>query len=389
MHIVHIVTRLLRAGSEENTISTCVHQANAGHRVTLVHGAEFDPFWYDAQLEGIELIGLPEMVHPVNIAQDFRAYFQLKKLYRNLKPDVIHTHQSKAGILGRLAAKVVPNTIVVHGIHILSWEGLGAIQHRLFILLERLAARQTDVFIAVSKAMGHAFEDAGVAAWGSVHCVRSGMDLARFRQASNPKDWRDLVGVPMTEARPRIALMMAAFEPRKRHAAFLRAFAKAAHKAPDMKVLLAGQGPDEQKIRTLVSALGLQDRVVFCGHRPDPEALLALADLLVLTSEREGLPRVVIQALASAVPVVVNEVPGICEVIQSGRNGIVVPPHDVSRAVYQMIDLIQSDSDLDQLILGALDTDISDWELDHLGACTTRLYQRTANTQADVVVLAE
>ena len=377
MHIMHLVTRLLRAGSEENTVSTCIYQASIGHRVTLVHGADFDPFWYRNAMEGIELICIPELDRPINLLQDLRAFFRLQSLYRKMRPDVIHTHQSKAGILGRLAAKVLPNLTVAHGVHILSWEGMPAVKRKALIAIERFAGRKTDVFLAVSTTLCRAYEDANIAQSGMVTCVRSGMDLQRFREGELPQDWRELLGLERGCSRPRVALMLAAFEPRKRHAAFLKSYAKLGGSLSETKVILAGQGSEETKLRALVCELGLQGRVIFCGHRSDPEALLALADVLVLTSKREGLPRVVVQAMAAGVPAIVNDLPGIDEVVQHGHNGLIAAGHDVNETVHEMMKLFGNEALLNRLSSGALDTNLDDWNLDHLGERTTTLYQFT------------
>ncbi|TMV05605.1 glycosyltransferase family 4 protein [Ruegeria sediminis] len=372
MHILHLVTRLLRAGSEENTVATCRWQARAGHRVTLLHGADFDRGWYDDPSPGLKLVRLPSLVHPLDPLSDWRALTALRRLYRDLRPDVIHTHQSKAGILGRWAAEGAPWALVVHGIHIVPFHGVDAARRALYLAAERRAAPRTDLFMAVSKAVGSAYVDAGIARPDQVHCVRSGMDLDRFRNAAWPADWRALLGLRPGEAKPPVAVMLAAFEPRKRHLQFLRSFARVAR--GDMRLLLAGHGPLLEPVRAEVRALGLHGRVILCGHRPDPEALLALADLSVLASEREGLPRVVVQSLAVGRPVAVNDLPGIDELVRDGVNGAVLPPGDLDGLAARTAALLTDRPALDRLRQGARGTDISDWTLETLGRRTTELY---------------
>lgn len=374
MHIVHLLTRLLRAGSEENTLETCRWQIAQGHRVSLIHGAAPDPYWEDHLPSGLTRIPLPEMVHPIHPLQDMRAVMRLRQIYRLLRPDVIHTHQTKAGILGRLAARAVPNAVVAHGVHIIPFEGVTPAKRALYLAAERFVARQTDVFIGVSEAVGRAYVNAGITRRGRVHCVRSGMDIAQFRNPALPADWRDLLGVTGGEAKPRVVLMMAAFERRKRHVPFLQAFARAADTLPDLKLLLAGAGPEEARVRAAVDGLGLRDRVVFCGHRPDPEALFALADLSVLTSAREGLPRVAVQSMAAGCPMVVQELPGIDEIINHGRNGVIAERHNMEDAVQHMSALLQNQRRLTDLRQGARATDVGAWALDALGQRTTQLY---------------
>ena len=370
MHIVHVLTRFLRAGSEENTVATCRWQVAQGHRVTLVHGAEADGSWDAHWPPGVARVAVPELVHAVHPLADLRAVRALRRLYRRLRPDVIHTHQSKAGVLGRLASDVVPGAVVVHGIHIVPFEGVRGARRAGYLAAERMAAARTDVFLSVTDAAGQAFVREGLA--DRVHTVRSGMDLARFRRAQRPDDWRRLLGVEDGAGRPFVALMMAAFEPRKGHVPFLEALARA--EPEECRLLLAGAGPEEGRVRAAVGRLGLQDRVVMCGHRSDPEALFALADVAVLTSAREGLPRVAVQAMAAGCPMVVQDLPAIGELIADGRNGVIVPQGDMDETVGVIRALMRDRTRLERLATGAAQTDVSAWSLEALGARTTALY---------------
>ena len=373
MHIVHVLTRLLRAGSEENTLDTCRWQVKAGHQVSLIHGADYDRYWDRALPDGLRRIALPELVHQIDPLADWRAFQRLRRVYAALQPDVIHTHQSKAGILGRLAARGLANTRVVHGIHIVPFDGERGWRRALYLAAERQAARNTDRFLSVTEAAGHAFVSAGLAS--QVSCVRSGMDLDRFRTAQPPRDADALLG---PGPRPPVALMMAAFEQRKRHVPFLRALAKELEPGARFKLLFAGQGLEEVRIRATVQDLGLQDNVVICGHRPDPEALFALADLSVLTSEREGLPRVAMQSMAAGCPMVVQNLPAISELIETGRNGWILPAGDMRGTAQRVLSLLHDPAALARLSAGARATDLSAWALETLGARTTALYEVAA-----------
>jgi len=220
-----------------------------------------------------------------------------------------------------------------------------------------------------------------------LHSAYENRDVAihapiQFRTPDLPHDWRSLLRLRQGIARPRVALMLAAFEPRKRHLEFLRAFARTAHTLPDLKLLLAGTGPEQARVRAAVQDLHLQDHVIFCGHRSDPEALLALADVSVLTSEREGLPRVVVQSLAAGCPVVVTDMPGIDEVVQDGVNGHVVARDNLDGAVAQMRSMLTSDQTLKRLGAGALGTDVAAWSLARMGASVTALYDLPAMARA-------
>ena len=375
MHIAHLVTRFLRSGSEENTIETCRWQVNAGHQVTLVVGAEMDPWWMDNAPDGVNLVSVPQMIHPVRPLADVRAYRALRDLLRQSQPDVVHTHQSKAGILGRAAAAATPGAMVVHGIHILPFVGVHPAKRAVYLAAERMAARRTDLFLGVSGAVCDAYISEGIARQDRTFCVRSGMDLDRYRNSQMPKDWRSLLGIAPGDPKPPVVLMLAALEPRKRHAEFLRAFAAVAPTCPELKILMAGAGPAQEDLKMLIAQLGLQDHVKLCGHRTDPENLLHLSDFTVLTSKREGLPRVVIQSLVAGRPVVINDLPGLSEVLACGTNAVIHDKEDLTGVAHTVSCLGKDPTLLHRLQSGAQGTDVTAWSLNALGAETTRLYK--------------
>ncbi|WP_338549485.1 glycosyltransferase [Roseovarius phycicola] len=382
MHIVHLITRLLRAGSEENTVETIRWQLDAGHEVTLIHGSETDPYWDINLPERLARIVVPDLVHPIDSKRDFRAIRWLRDIYKTLLPNVIHTHQSKAGLVGRLAADAVPGALIVHGVHILPFEGVSPLRRAIYLAAERLAARRTDAFVGVSQAVSDAYLEAGLAHPDQMYCVRSGMALDRFRRAQLPSDWRVLSGADAAGRRPPVALMMAAFEPRKRHVPFLRAFARVSDRLPQMRLLLAGQGPEENRVRGEVQRLGLEKNVVFCGHRADAEALFALADVSVLTSVREGLPRVVVQSIAAGCPVLAQALPGLDEILAHDHNGLILPADDMGAVAHRLVDVLEDTAWRTRLARGARRTDVSDWDLARLGSGTERCYRAALGQQA-------
>jgi glycosyltransferase involved in cell wall biosynthesis len=253
----------------------------------------------------------------------------------------------------------------VHGLHILPFEGQGPLLRTAYLQAERSAARRTDLLIAVSQGVASVARATRLCDPARLTVVPSGMDLSPFRAARPPPD-----AVTLRGPGP-VLLMLAAFEPRKRHRAFLDVLPVILRSHPGATLLLAGSGPEEAAARAHADRLGLGHAVRFLGHRPDPASLLALADVSLLVSAREGLPRVIVQSLATGCPVVTTDLPGIDDIVIHGTNGLVTHPQDLSRTATAIVRLLSDRAALARLRRGAAATDVTAWDIDRLGPDTT------------------
>jgi glycosyltransferase involved in cell wall biosynthesis len=253
---------------------------------------------------------------------------ELRRAIRSFRPDVVHTHSSKAGILGRTAARLEKVPIVVHSIHGWGFTPLQSSMKRwIFLAAERRVAPWTDHFIAVSQAnidQGRAHGLLGE----NVSLIRSGIDLSAF---GNP--------VPTASARRQLAIpegslvvtQIGNLKPQKAPLDFVRMAAIIASTDPGVHFVVAGDGPLRRQVEDLGTELGISDRLHLPGWWEDVPALLAMTDVGVLTSRHEGLPRSVVEALAAGVPVAATAVDGTPEVVQDGVNGYLVPPGETER----------------------------------------------------------
>jgi len=375
MIIAPVLTRLLRAGSEENTILTCLDQARKGHDVYLVHGNEFRAAYYEELQPHLKLVEVRSLVHPISPHRDLQAIFDLRRLFRTIRADVVHTHQSKAGVLGRFAAAAAGVPTVIHGVHIVPFESVGPLKKWIYVSAERLAARHTGAFINVSRGTMEAHLQERIGDPARHHVVHSGMDLRRFAQPTllPAAEQEAILGAPRDAVK--VVVMIAALEARKRHREFLQAFPRVVEKVPNVRLLLAGDGELRGEVEALVARLGLQEQVRILGYHTNPGGLIALADLCLLTSTREGLPRVVIQYLAAGRPVVVSDLPGLDEVVKHGRNGVIVPPDDVAAAGDEVARLLADEPALAALRRGAEATDVSSWSAEKMVADIERIYR--------------
>lgn len=359
--IVHVQTRMLTGGAEENTWASCIHQAARGHSVHLVCGRDSNIEYYRSHNTSVRIHYVPELVREVSWRDDLAAYKRLSALFTDIDADIIHTHTSKAGVVGRLAARNAGAPAVLHGVHMLPFSNVGLIEKCVYLLAEHAVAPLTDHFIHVSHGTRRAYALARIGRSCPHSVVRSGMDIDRFRSPEWPENWRDLMGLSPGASKPRTILMLAALEKRKRHADFITGFMLGLRRGEDIRLLLAGDGPELERIRQLVQNMGIGDRVRVLGHRSDPERLVALADVCVLSSLREGLPRVIVQSLAGGRPAVVSHVRGIEEVIDCGVNGIIVRRNDAASVAREALRLVRDTERLDAMTHSAQAAPVGEW----------------------------
>ncbi len=323
--VCHIITKLELGGAQQNTLFTVSHLDASRFRAVLITG---EPGMLDQDakaLPGVDVYQVPTMVRPLRPWRDLRALVFLTVLLRTLKPAIVHTHSSKAGVLGRLAAWFAGVPIIIHAIH---GFGFTRYQHPLlrYLLLsvERIVARITTRFFAVSEANCRQGVTLGLFPADRCTVIRSGIDLAAFRQirVDVPQKKREL-GLEPT--RPVVG-MIAPFKPQKAPVDFVR-MADLVHRIrPDVRFLLVGDGELREAVEAEREERGLSTVLRLAGWRRDIPGIMRCLDVLVLTSLWEGLPRVYLEALASGVPVVGTRVDGAAEVVREGLTGFLTEP---------------------------------------------------------------
>lgn len=380
MHVVHVLTRMLRAGSEENVLLTAAGQMAEGDKVTLVYGADSRTDLADRLAPGAGRIRVQSMVHPIRSVADIAAVREMAGVFREIAPDVVHTHQSKAGIVGRYAARSAKVPCIVHGVHILPFIGVSRGKRAVYITAEKAAARITHGFVHVSEGMRQGYLSNGIGMSVPHEVIRSGFDLEKMRCAELPDDWRALLGVAAGDPKPMTFVMLAALEPRKRHLPLLEILPDVVRTQPDVRFLFAGEGALKNEIAEKARALGIADNVRLSDYRNDPERIIALADACLLASGQEGLPRSVLQYLTAGKPTVLFRLHGIEEVADDSRNALVVPPNDWGKYRDALIGLATNPALRARLSEGARATDLTPWDWRTMGTRTTEFYRRVIDT---------
>lgn len=347
---MHISTRLIVGGSQENTILSCEGQADAGHEVSLVFGPIYGPEGTMLpRVEahgGIETFETPNLVREVSPLRDRRCLRELGALIADWKPDVVHTHSSKAGILGRIAAWAARVPCVVHTIHGLAFHPYQSWwRNAMYIAAERHAARRCHRIACVAEAMREQALAKGIGRREQYEIVYSGMDVEPFLDPVSH------CGIDASAVRaeldiPADAIVLgtvARLAELKGHDDLLDVLPDLCADRPDLRLLWVGDGWWRDRLMARLETIGLRDRVTVTGLVP-PETIpryLQAMDVIVHPSYREGLPRAVTQSLLSGRPAVAYDVDGTREVCLDGETGRLVPPGDrveLGRAIAWMLD---------------------------------------------------
>jgi glycosyltransferase involved in cell wall biosynthesis len=346
MRIMHISTRLILGGSQENVVLSCEGQAEHGHTVSLVYGPIYGP--EGSLLDrahahgGIECIETPHLIRPLHPVRDVLCYRDLRRLIRAWKPDVVHTHSSKAGIIARLAAWKEHIPCIVHTIHGLAFHPYQAKwRNAAYIIAERIAARRCHRIICVADAMRDQALAAGIGRPEQYITVYSGMEVDRFLEpAWSRDDVRRELGLGEDDF---VIGTISRLAELKGHDDLLDAIGPLMREHPEIKLLWVGDGWWRQRLLKRVDEMGLRDRVVTTGLVPPDEIpkYHQAMDIVAHMSYREGLPRVVTQALLSGLPVIAYDVDGTREVCIDGETGRLLKPGDIgalAEAVRGMIE---------------------------------------------------
>lgn len=362
MNIVHVITRFINGGADENTLYSCNWSAKNGHTVTLLHGKESAPEILGRLNPCVQVICVPSLQRKISLINDTRAISEIAKYLSLIKPDIVHTHTSKAGIVGRIAAIKAGVAGIVHGIHIAPFLNVSLIERVVYQSLEALVGLRTKAFISVSEGMKSAYVKCNIGTSDSHHVIHSGMNLESFRSADEPENWRAVLGLGDQDSRPPIILMVAALEQRKRHLELVREFDVVFDKFPDARLLFAGGGELKERILSEVSRLSRPSNVTLLGYCTNPGEWMKLADIAVLCSTREGLPRVVVQYVAAGRPCVVSHLPGIEEILCDGVNGYVTSPDDVSEVAHRIVELLSDRQKLERMANASKDMNLDKWD---------------------------
>lgn len=353
--VVHIITRLDRGGSAQNTMLTVLGHDRTRYEPVVLAG---HPGSRDAQggmaateeqcrrldKEHIAFELVPSLVRPISPWKDLCALWTLAGILRTTRPAIVHTHTSKAGVLGRVAAWLAGVPVVVHTPHGHVFYGhFGAVTSRIFLQIERILCRVTTALVALTAAERDDHLERGVGCAGRFAVIPSGIDVERFRRAR-------ISGrqVPPGFDCPADATIVGSIgwlTEIKGHRLLVEALGYLKAEFPKLHVVIVGSGGQQTALLAQADALGLRGRIHLAGHRDDIEHCLAGMDCFAFPSLNEGMGRALIEAMAAGLPVVASRVGGIPAIVRHEENGLLVPAGD-SRALSDAMRRILTDSQL-------------------------------------------
>ena len=359
--ICHVITRFINGGAEENTMLTCNYSIKLGDSVTLIIGKETNKEILYKLSKKIKVIKINNLVRDIDPIKDILAFFEIKRIFNKLKPDIVHTHESKAGILGRIAAKISRVNLIVHTVHILPFVNVKYYKKYFYILIEKLTSYITDKFICVSKGMLIESLKFKIGNKEKYKIIHSGFDIKKFKYTKKEPKIIKINEYNKNPKKFKLILMMGAFEERKRQIEFLHIFKKIIKIFDKTILVFVGSGKLLNKTKRLSKDLGLTKRVYFSGFRNDPEKFISLSDICVMNSVREGLPKVVPQYYSAGKPVISTNLPGIQEIISHSKNGYIYNPYKQNELFKILKLLLEKPEELKKITKNAKKTNVSKW----------------------------
>jgi glycosyltransferase involved in cell wall biosynthesis len=325
---------MILGGAQQNTLQTCRGLAQRDRwDVRLVTGPAIGPegeLLTEARQAGLDPVLVPAMRRNIHPALDPLAFWQLLRAFRRLRPTIVHTHSSKAGVLGRIAARAAGVPLVVHTVEGLPFHRYSPrLQHALYVHAERLAARHCDHITCVAQAMANQLLEAGVGSPDKISIIYSGMDVdAYLRAGPLRRPVRRRYGIGPDEI---VIGKIARLFPLKGHRFVIEAAPRILQQCPRARLLFVGDGILREKLEQQAVEAGIRDRLTFTGLVPPEEipGLVSAMDVVVHASLREGLARVLVQGLLCEKPVVAYALDGAPEVIIPGETGYLVEPESV------------------------------------------------------------
>ncbi len=335
--LIHIITRFDQGGSAENTFLTVRGLDKNRYDLTLVRGLSLESNMNGAEQKvveerlveasrcGIRVVTVPDLVRRVDPFLDLKAFVSLVRIIRRERPMIVHTHTSKAGLLGRLAAFLCRVPVIIHTPHgHVFWGYFTSWKTRFFILLERVFALMTDRIITLTEQEKKDHLDVRIGRLEQFRTIHSGVELKKFsRPGIDTRAAREVMGIQPDAL---VVGTVGRLIPIKGSNFLIEAAHEVIREKPETVFVFLGEGELQREMEDRASQLGIRDRIMFLGWRPDVASIMSTYDVFAFPSLNEGMGKALVEAMAMGKPVVASNVSGIRDLVVNGKNGFLVPP---------------------------------------------------------------
>ncbi len=354
--VLHIITRFDKGGSAQNTYLSLLGLRKKNYQLSLVSGLSLESEMKHEEIkakekdiqilksEGIEFTQCPFLLRRINIIKDLKAFFDIWRIIKKYNPLIVHTHSSKAGLMGRLAAKLAGTPIIVHTPHGHVFFGyFGPFKTKLFIIFEKLASRITDKIVALTNREKKDHILFKIAEEDKFSVIYSGIELNILKESSSEEkqNLKKELGLPENSL---IVGTAGRLVPVKGPEFLVKASKYIISKYPDTYFMFTGDGPLEQDLKRKALEMGISDNIIFLGWRDDLVKIISIYDIFVLPSLNEGMGRVLVEAMALGKSIVASNVGGIPDLVIHGKNGFLVPPKN-PKQLAKYIQVLLEDKD--------------------------------------------
>jgi glycosyltransferase involved in cell wall biosynthesis len=344
LKVVHIITLLEMGGAQGNTLFTVAHLDRERFDVILISGKGGILDEEAKKTPNLKTYFIENLVRSIHPLKDFLCLLELRKILKEEKPDIVHTHSSKAGILGRVAAYCAGVPVIIHSIHGFGFNPYQMFFIRqLFIFLERQIAKITHCLIAVSNENAGLGMNLGIGRENQYTLIRSGVDIEEIRKRGESARTAELRRTLEIPEKAKIVLSVGPLKIQKDPVSFVVCAEKVIHRFPQARFLWVGDGELKAKVEERIRKLGLQSQVRILGWRNDVPEILSCCEVFALTSLWEGLPRAAVEALILKKPVVAFRVDGIPEIVKDGENGFLVPPGSLEEFSSKLLQILKDE----------------------------------------------
>jgi glycosyltransferase involved in cell wall biosynthesis len=325
--VFHVITKLELGGAQKVTLMTLERLPRDQYELALATGPEGLLVDWANRIPKMARYWIPSLIREVRPLQDARAFLSLWRLFRQERPDIVHTHSSKAGILGRWAARMAGVPVIFHTAHGFGFNDFQRpLVRKVYVWLERKTAKITTKLVVVSYANAERAEKNGIVREGDWVLCRDAISVREFMQPGPRRMQLGAWGIPKDKV---IVGMVACFKPQKAPVDFVKVAARVLKETDGVHFIMAGDGELRPQIEQEIRDCGIESRITLLGWHQDMPEVYRNLDIVVLTSLWEGLPCVFSEAMAAELPIVATNVDGAREAIFDGDNGYLHEPHDI------------------------------------------------------------